>query len=212
MQVAAQLTPSDAPHVAAAIVAAYGDLRGRPPPAKSSWLWPLALSANETASWRKMWNWNVGNVTTPGASGIPWYANPDVTAPLKFRAFDDPRSGALAMLQALDRWGGVAAADAGDAAGWQRALNLYLCGPNIPPCNVSPPPCCGPYPPPWGRIASLDGVQPAGGYEVVTPPAPLPARQAGSQIAVATAAAVGMALAAGYAAYQGRIASDHPIG
>jgi len=144
VQVSARLTPATAGELAGAIVAAYGDLRGHVPPAPSSWLWPLALSWNETAKGRKLWNLNAGNVTTLDP-GVAWYVNPDVTAPLHFRAFDSLRAGALSMLRTLDARGGIAAADAGDRDGWQRALDAYL---------------GAPYPAPWGLVASLAGTTP----------------------------------------------------
>lgn len=156
MQVAAALTPSTASHVAAAIIAAYNDVRGTKPPVKSSWLWPLALSANETDQWRAMWNWNVGNVTTSSDS-VAWFYNPHVTAGLKFRSFDGILPGAVAMLKTLDRHGGIVAADAGDQVAWQSALDGYLGG--------------GTYPSLKTLIARLDSVQPEGGNENIAPPA-----------------------------------------
>ncbi len=144
MQVPARLTPATAADVAGALVAAYRELRGHDPPAASSWLWPLALSSNETAAWRKLWNLNVGNVTTADPAST-WYANPDVTVPLKFRAFDSLRAGARSMLHVLDQHGGLTAADQGDRDAWQAALDGYL---------------GAPYPAPWGLVASLQGVSP----------------------------------------------------
>lgn len=155
MRVQAILTPSTAQQVAAAIFSAYRDLRGYDPPSKSSWLWPLALSSNETAQWIAMYNRNAGNVTTSG-DAVPWYLNPKVTAPLRFRSFDDLRSGALAMLKALDLHGGVVAADAGDKNAWQAALNGYL---------------GSPYPQLWNLIDSLNGsISPVSTQEQIRPP------------------------------------------
>ncbi len=179
MQVAATLTPSTAPHVAGAIIAAYRDLRGHNPPAKNSWLWPLALSANETRQWQALWNWNVGNVTTSGPSGVSWFTNPHVTDPLKFLAFSGARPGALSMLKALDKFGGVDAADSGDAIAWQNALNKYLGS--------------GTYPSPWALVAKLQDVQPEG--EILLPPS-----SPHLNPVLVAVAALGMAAAAGYAA------------
>lgn len=173
------LTPSTAPRVAAAIVAAYRDLRGHDPPAKSSWLWPLALSANETRDWNAMWNRNIGNVTTSG-NGTTWFYNPHVADPLKFLSFDDERAGALSMLKVLDKKGGIAAADAGDVDGWQRTLNAYLGAGQT-------------YPSPWGVVARLESVQPDGGFWT-------PTLTRGAPTVLVTIAALGMAAAAAYAA------------
>jgi len=178
MQVAAALTPSNAPHVAGAIVEAYRTLRSRDLPAKSSWLWPLALSANETAEWQSMYNWNVGNVTT-SRDDVSWFYNPKVSSPLKFRAFSDARSGAYSMLKALDRYGGLVAADSGDVTAWQNALNSYL-GSTYPSLNK--------------LIARLQDVQPE--TQVIAPQ-----RTKGSD-ALVVVAALGLAATAGYVAYR----------
>src|SRR5271165_6823050 len=127
MQVSAQLTTSDAASVAGAIVWAYTQMRGAPPVSKNSWLYPLALSSNETAHWTKMYNWNVGAVTTLGTSG-DWFSNPLVTNGLKFSSYPDLGTGCAAMLRTLQADGGLAAADAGNEAGFQTALNAYLGG------------------------------------------------------------------------------------
>ena len=170
-QVAAELTPSDAPTVAGAIVAAYGDLRGHAPPARTSWLWPLALSANETDTWGNgpspyggLWNNNVGNVTSPHPTSEAWYDNPHVykSLGLKFRAFDTLRAGALAMLEDLDAHGAIAAADAGDAAGWQSALTDYLHEVEKDPATGQPTGKLVPYPALDARIATLAGTSPSG--------------------------------------------------
>lgn len=186
MQVPAALTPSSAPHIASAIIGAYQDLRGYGPPTKSSWLWPLALSANETRSWAALWNWNVGNVTTSGSGDVSWFLNPHVTDPLKFLAFSDARSGARSMLKILDKYGGLAAADTGDSKAWQHALDKYLGS--------------GSYPPLSSLITKLQDTQPEDGYEIVTPPS----AHRNTSLILVTAAALGMAAVAGYAAYQRR--------
>ena len=124
---AAVLTRATAREVADAIVRARKSM-GRNIARKESWLYPLALSCLETARWKKLWNRNVGNVTTTG-KGVSWYTNPETTGAakaLRFAAFDSLDAGALAMLRALDRVGGLAAADAGDKAAFQRAATAYL--------------------------------------------------------------------------------------
>lgn len=179
MQVSAVRTPITASAMAAAIISAYRALRGQQPPAKSSWLWPLALWANETANGKSMYNWNVGNVTTAGDPAT-WYANPGVTAPFKFLAFNDAQSGALSMLKVLDKYGGIAAADAGDQAGWQNALNKYLGS--------------GTYPSPWILVAKLQDTQPEG-VQLVTPPVSVSRPEPGILIAVVVAATLAGATA-----------------
>lgn len=130
-----------------------------------------------------MFNENIGNVTTSG-NGTTWFYNPHVTAPLKFLSFDDEKKGALSMLKALDRKGGLNAADAGDEDGWQQALNAYLGAGQT-------------YPAPWNVISRLESVQPDGGFEVVAPP--LSVR--GAPALLVGAAALSLAAAAAYAAY-----------
>lgn len=122
-QVAAQLTPSDVATVAGAFVWAYGQLLGQAPPSANSWLYPLALSANETASWAQLYNWNVGNVTGTGYVGqIGYYRNPHVTTSLNFAAFANLGAGCLAELKILRSYGALAQADAGNYAGFSSAL------------------------------------------------------------------------------------------
>lgn len=137
LNVPAVLTPATAADVKAAILVAYQALRGRPCPSDDCWLWPLALSANETARWTQLYNHNLGNVTTLGTASR-WYSNPHVTSPLRFLDCLDLNAGARAMLSALDLHGGVQAAEQGDLAAFQRALDGYLGGgpgsyPNIAP-------------------------------------------------------------------------------
>jgi|GEM_PF-3112219 len=180
MQVAAQLTPSTASRVAGEIIAAYSELRGHYPPAKSSWLWPLALSANETRNFEALWNNNIGNVTTSGSGNVSYFVNPHVSEPLKFLAFPDLRAGARSMLYYVNKYGGLDAADVGDQTGWQRALDKYL---------------GSPYPPLWGLVAKLDSsVQPDSEHIISTPERP-------SGVPFGTIlVGIGLATAAGYAA------------
>lgn len=182
-QVPAVLTPSTSAHIAGAIILAYGDLRGRMPPAKTSWLWPLALGYNETAGWKSMRNWNVGNVTTAGDPAA-WFINPYVTKPLKFLSFNDARSGSLSMLKVLDKYGGIDAADIGDETGWQNALNKYL---------------GSGYPSPWPLVSKLQNVQPEGVELITAPSLNTTARRAPLVFTVAAVAAL-VAAAATYTA------------
>jgi hypothetical protein len=123
-EVPAVLTPTNAAAVAGAIVRAYQRLKGRMPTVASAWLWPLAVSSLETAGWTQLYNWNVGNVKA--ASG-PWFANPHVTgAGNRFADCADLDAGALLMLRSIDGHGGLAAADQGDAAAFQAAMDRYL--------------------------------------------------------------------------------------
>lgn len=137
--------------VAAAFSAAYEQLRGRLPPSQSSWLYPLAASAVETADWTSLYNNNLGNVTTAG--GGDWYANPKVTNGLKFASYASLQDGALAELKVLDRFGGVDAADNGDLQGFQQALNSYLGG--------------GTYPSISGKLQRYASLQPAIGSPLI---------------------------------------------
>lgn len=123
-EVPAKPTPTTAADVASVLVSAYTTVRGDAPPARESWAWPHALSANETAEWSQVWNYNIGNVTTDGRD--PWYSNPHVTAALRFRAFESLTGGAVAMLQILNRFGGLDAADRGDFEAFQAACDKYL--------------------------------------------------------------------------------------
>lgn len=144
-QVPARLTPATAAQVAGAIVRALTRIKGQLPASTSSWLFPLALAANETASFSQLYNWNVGNVLVVGTHD--WFANPHVTVPLRFADCTSLDDGALMMLRVLDRFGGLAAADAGDLAAFQVALNGYLGG--------------GTYPSIAALVASLGAVVPA---------------------------------------------------
>jgi hypothetical protein len=122
--VAAALTPATAPDAAKAIADAYQRVRGVTPPAVTSWLYPLALSANETDSWTKMYNANVGNVLALPTDKA--FLHPLVTPATRFAAYASLVDGAAAMLRVLDRFGGLAAADAGDLPAFQKACDGYL--------------------------------------------------------------------------------------
>jgi hypothetical protein len=126
-QVAATLTPSDVSSVAGAFVYAYKILFGRDPPRPESWIYPLSVSALETAHWSQMYNWNAGNVTDGTCHGrvrgdVGTYRNPHVTDALNFSAFSSLGEGARAEMATLLCMGAMDAADAGDLAGFQHAL------------------------------------------------------------------------------------------
>lgn len=153
-QVAAQLTPSDAPTVAGAFVWAYQALTGNAPPARESWLYPLALSAFETAHWKALWNFNLGNVTNGACRGAVqgdrgYYTNPHVTVPLQFSAWSSLGAGARGELQTLQCMGALAAADRADYAGFMQALESG--------CYAG----CVPYPSLAATIDGLAGTVPA---------------------------------------------------
>ena len=95
---------------------------GRKVTRQESWLYPLAASSLETAHWTQLYNHNVGNVT----GGKAWYTNPHVGTSLKFRSFPSLVAGARGMLGALKAHGALDAADAGDRAAFQTAMNAYL--------------------------------------------------------------------------------------
>lgn len=120
---------SDAPTVAGALFWAYQQIKGTKAPAQVV-LWALALSANETASWRSLYNYNLGNVTTGGA--LDWYANPKVTAPLKFVSYASLGDGAVGMLKAMDASGMLSAAAAGDMDAFRSGQARYQ-GTSSPP-------------------------------------------------------------------------------
>ena len=176
-QVSAVPMQSDARTVAGALVWAYQQLKGAPPPRAESWLWPLALSAFETAHWRQadpsaasysarggLYNYNLGNVTTTGASG-DWFLDPAVTNGLRFASYDSLGAGALAMLKTLQHLGGLQAADTGDWAGWQAALNAYL-GSTYPDLTATIQSLSGTVPAgyvarapvPWGAVALASAI------------------------------------------------------
>jgi hypothetical protein len=85
-----------------------------------------AQSADETASWTAMHNWNVGNVTTANPNVDDWMLQG--SNPIKFRAFPDLASGAAAMVAWLSTRGVLPFAYAGDIAGYvgQLAAHCYL--------------------------------------------------------------------------------------
>ena len=153
-QVAARQTSSNGPAVAGAMIWAYEKLLGRKPASKTSWLYPLALSALETASWKALWNHNVGNVTTSAAHD--WYYNPHVTGDLKFAAFPTLGAGCLAEMHWLSAHGGLVAADAGDYEGFMNVLEKG--------CYAG----CVPYPSLQGNITALQNIEPKRYWELLS--------------------------------------------
>ena len=82
-----------------------------------------AQSATETAAWSQMYNWNFGNVTPTAAQAISGdYVMHANTGSMRYRAFDDPYSGAASMVDWLTSHGLLAPAEAGDLPGYMAAL------------------------------------------------------------------------------------------
>lgn len=119
MQVAATLTPSSAPVVAGALIWAYQQVTGRPPPARTSWTYALGQSADETAHWTAMRMWNVGFITS--TSSQPYFVLGGSNQ-LHFAAYGSLGDGCVAMMRWLNAHGSLAAADAGDFAGYIAGL------------------------------------------------------------------------------------------
>jgi len=82
-------------------------------------------SADETASWQAMYNWNLGNVT---ASGSDDYVIESSSNSGHFRAFGSILDGAQAMVDWVTSRGARAAAENGDVASYVQALaqHCYL--------------------------------------------------------------------------------------
>jgi len=76
-------------------------------------------SADETANWQAMWNWNPGNVT---ASGSQDYVIQSSSNPGHFRAFSTLLEGAQAMVGWLQAKGAIAAAESGNISAYVAAL------------------------------------------------------------------------------------------
>jgi hypothetical protein len=126
VQVESVLTPSSAPVVAGAMIAAYKAVTGRDPPARSSWLIPLAQSAVETAHWKAMWNFNPGNYTSTGSDGRDWFFIGHnalgEASHLKFRSYGSLGEGCRDMMDWLAKHGALAAADAGAVPAYNAKL------------------------------------------------------------------------------------------
>lgn len=117
-QVAEKLTPLSPAQAMGAIKAAL------PSGASQTALAMIAAqSAEETSSWKSMWNWSFGNVTpTPAqlTAGAPYVMHAD-TGTMRYLAFSDPVSGAKSLTGWLQGHGLLAAAEAGD-------LDSYMAG------------------------------------------------------------------------------------
>lgn len=121
-QYAAKLTPSDASTVAGALVWAYQKVTGHAPVRIESWLYPLALSSNETAAWTSLFNWNAGNITTLGVT-TDWYSNPKVTNGLKFVNYKTLGAGCVGLMGWLFSHGLLTPADNGDYDSFMSGLD-----------------------------------------------------------------------------------------
>jgi hypothetical protein len=152
-QIAAVVTESDAETVAGAFIWAYDRLTGQAPPRRESWVYPLAVASLETAHFVSMYDYNPGNITDGTCGGrvrgtAGWYANPLVTAPLRFAAFRTLGEGCLGELETLSCMGALAAADRGDYGGFMGALETG--------CYAG----CTPYPDLSGVIAQYNALVP----------------------------------------------------
>jgi hypothetical protein len=126
VQVESVLTPSSAPVVAGAMVAAYKAETGSDPPARSSWLIPVAQSALETLNWRAMWNWNPGNYTHGPKDSYDWFFIGHnalgEASHLQFRSYGSLGEGCRDLMRWLKSHGTIASADAGDVPGYVKSL------------------------------------------------------------------------------------------
>ena len=124
-KVEADLTPVTAADVKSSIVKVLTMLY-EAPVADTSWLWPLAVSANETADWKQLFNFNAGNVSRMWSLSGPYYINPHVPENTQtFASFDSLDAGISAMLRTMHKMGALAAADAGDLEAFQKAMTPY---------------------------------------------------------------------------------------
>jgi len=87
-----------------------------------------AQSAIETANWKSMHNWNMGNTTPSPAqvkAGISWM---NQGLPMQYIAFPDIVAGSRDMVNWLSRRGALPYANSGDLAGYMARLqaSCYL--------------------------------------------------------------------------------------
>ena len=87
-----------------------------------------AQSAIETANWKSMHNWNMGNVTPSQgqiSAGISWM---NQNLPMKYIAFSDIVAGSRAMVNWIIARGALPAANSGDLVGYMSKLqaSCYL--------------------------------------------------------------------------------------
>jgi hypothetical protein len=116
VHVAAVLTPSTAPEIAGALVAAYRQIMQRDPVQPEEWLYPLAQSALETGNWKSMYNNNVGFLEFGGDT----FSLPNASGP--FTSYANIGQSALAMMRWLFKRGVMAHAYAVDLPGYIDAL------------------------------------------------------------------------------------------
>jgi hypothetical protein len=130
-QVDAVITDYPTEVVAGAMIAAYQQVMGTDPPSQTSWSFPLA-QAVKAEGWagNYAFNNNPGNLTYRFPPAVDWYYNPHVTNGLHFSSYDTLLDGCVAMLLALKAHGALAAADAGDSAGYAAALGGWYLGAN----------------------------------------------------------------------------------
>lgn len=164
-QTSAHRTPHDPATVAGAMVWAYERVTGHRPPARTSWLYPLAQSAIETAHWTAMFNNNAGNVTTANPNQEAWMYEPGNQ--LKFRSYATLGDGCVSMLKWLEAHGTLTHADAGDIPGYLASLKAGCyagCGVDYPDISGYVTQYQHVHPsvywnlPPWGTFALAAGV------------------------------------------------------
>ena len=116
---------------------AYQRVTGQLPPTFYSILLPTAQSALETSSWKAMWNWNAGNVTTGKPNTDAWIDLSSLsaaTAGIKFKAYGSLGDGCIDMLTWLQKRGVLALAANGDVGAYTNGLaaNCYAGCPGQP--------------------------------------------------------------------------------
>jgi hypothetical protein len=132
-QVTAHKTTHAPQTVASAMAWAYERVMGHRPPTTTSWLYPMAQSAIETAHWTQCYNHNAGNVTTANPNHDSWMFEPGNG--LKFRSFSTIGDGCLVLMKWLAAHGTLSYADAGNKAGFLASLKAGCyagCGVDYP--------------------------------------------------------------------------------
>jgi hypothetical protein len=100
-QVAMKATPVSATALAASL---GSELTARGRPVNPGELALLTAHIDfETANRTALWNWNVGNITTSGASGDYWQPTKGAAAALKFRAYPSLQAGVKDYVATLVR-------------------------------------------------------------------------------------------------------------
>jgi hypothetical protein len=130
-------TPVANADAVAAFRAAYVAVTGQEPVSESSYVLPAAQSALETGQWKKMFNFNAGNITHVPNDGHPFMH--EYSGSLPFRAYPDLVSGVVDMMHLLARRGLLSFADAGDVVGYNNRLaQVGYVGGCKPPCVPYP--------------------------------------------------------------------------